>query len=421
MSFHSGKTYRAILNFYEASPGTFYRLCLFWCFWLSLALFPVGYGFREVMPPVCLVLLLLYYRHAWRDSALARLRPAWLFLCPLLMTAIGVIYSPHPWPALLHAGMGINKAYILPFIAMECARSLNDLKRLAWASALACFWQGLDGVWQAFTGFDFIMGYPYAGRLTGSLGDYTVGNYLALALVPAFGVWFILRQKLPAPVCLLLFCALLWPAIFLFLGASSRSALLAVTASLAIWSIWNYGLFRLAWLGLPACAIAIFLLFQGSRFSAQAVLDDNRWDLWRLAWKILEAHPWTGAGPGQYNTAFRELGLAPARETITISHPHNLYLDLLYAHGIIGFCLGMAFLLGFAIWGFLRLKPRLPARANSDSGLYWILAAWFWLGYIAWLFNGIFGHDFYRIWWLALAMSNLGIMIGAVASGDCDK
>lgn len=405
----------ALSRCHRDAPAQFWRFFLFWSFWLSLAFFPIGYGFREVMPPLCLIFLLLYYRHAWRQSTLARLGPAWLFLCPLAMTTLAVVFSAHPWAAFPHAAMGINKAYILPFIAMECSRNLTDLKRLAWACGFACFWQGLDGLWQAFTGYDLIMGYPFRGRLTGSLGDYTVGNYLALAMIPAFGIWYILRQKLPTPVCLLLFCSLLWPAAFLFLGASSRSGILAIASCLSIWSIWNYGFFRPLWVALPAAAAGIFMLFQGSRFSTAAVLGDNRWDLWRLAWKVFEGHPWLGAGPGQYNTAFRELGLEPVHETITISHPHNLYLDLLYAHGLIGFCLGMVFLLGFAFWGFRRLRRHLPAPAATDPGLYWTLAAWFWLGYIAWLVNGIFGHDFYRIWWLALAMCNMGIMIGAVS------
>lgn len=399
----------------EGRPA-FWRAGLFWSFWVSLAFFPVGYGFREVMPPVCGIFLVLYYRAAWPESTLARLgRPCWLFACAACMTILGVVFSIHPWQSLLHAGMGVNKAYILPFIAMECARDTRDLRRLCWACAFACFWQGLDGLWQAYTGRDFIMGYTFNGRLTGSLGDYTVGNYLALAMVPAFGVWHIMRQKLAAPSCLLLLCALLWPAFFLFIGASSRSGVLAVAGALLIWALLRKGRQSWLWLLLPGAFVCLFLLFEGYRFSPDAIAGDNRWDLWRLAWRVFEQHPWFGAGAGQYNAAFQALGLAPAREVNTISHPHNLYLDLLYAHGIIGFSLGMVFICGFLFWGLWRIAPHIRlAKAGSESGLYWILTAWFWLGYAAWLLNGIFGHDFYRIWWLALAMCNMGVMTGAI-------
>jgi len=412
------KTAALISACHRRNPARFWRYCLFWSFWLSLAFFPIGYGFREVMPPLCGIFLILYYRHAWRESTLARLGwPVCFFGCAALMTIFGVIFSIHPWQSLLHAGMGINKAYILPFIAMECARDMWDLRRLCWACVFACFWEGADGIWQAFTGRDFIMGYTFNTRLTGSLGDYTVGNYLALALVPAFGAWAILRQKLDSATCAFIFAALLWPAFFLFIGASSRSGVLAIAASLCLWALLRKGWRHWLWLALPCAAVCVFLLFEGYRFLPCNIIGDNRWDLWRLAWRVFEAHPWFGAGAGQYNAAFQALGLAPVREAITITHPHSLYLDLLYAHGVIGFCLGMTFLFGFLFWGLWRVAPYVRhAKPGHDNGLYWVLTAWFWLGYAAWLFNGIFGHDFYRIWWLALAMCNMGIMIGAAVN-----
>lgn len=404
-------------------PAEFWHRLLFAAFWVSLAAFPLGYGMREVMPLLCLLFLVPYYRHAWRQSVLRRLRVWWLFLCAALMIGIGVICSPDPLASLLHAGTGINKGFILPFIAMECVRDERDLRRLVWACALACFWEGIDGVWQAATGRDFVMGYPRnSGRLTGSLGDYTVGNYIALALVPAFGVWFILRSALGWGACALLFLALFWPAFFLCIGAASRSGILAIAAAIALWQLLRGGWIRfgraLFW---PALVFAIFYLCQASRLQVEKIAGDGRWSLWELAWRIFLEHPWFGAGAGRYNTAFRELGLAPARDAITISHPHNLYLDLLYAHGGIGFCLGMIFLFGFLCWGWRRIRPQLVRQCGAPhlaGGIYWRLTAWFWLGYAAWLVNGIFGHDFYRIWWLALAMSHLGIMIGAIVNGE---
>lgn len=407
---------KQLLELHQNEPARFWRQGLFWSFWLSLAFFPIGYGFREVMPPIAAVCLLFYYKHDWANSTLRRLGwPVWLFACAGLMTCLGIFFSINPWQSLLHAGMGVNKAYILPFIAMECARDLADLRRLCWACVFACFWQGLDGLWQAFTGYDFIMGYPHKGRLTGSLGDYTVGNYLALALVPAFGVFFILRQNLNIWASWFILCALLWPAIFLFIGASSRSGVLAIAGALCLWALLRHGFINWRALVLPAIAVAIFLFFEGYRFLPGTVLNDNRWDLWQLAWRVFAAHPWFGAGAGQYNAAFQALGLAPQHEVITISHPHNLYLDILYAHGIIGFCLGCIFIFGFLFWGLAQIRTRIsPLLTNSD--LYVTLACWFWLGYAAWLINGIFGHDFYRIWWLALAMCNMGIMIGAAVN-----
>lgn len=400
------------------NPADFWHGLLFASTWLGIALFPIGYGWREVMPLISLIFLMFYYRYAWRQSALKRLSISWLFIPALLMIIIGVIFSIHPASSFLHAAMGLNKAYILPFIAMECVRDGRDLRRLAWAFAFACFWEGLDGIWQSFTGRDFIMGYtPNGGRLTGSLGDYTIGNYIALALVPAFGIWPILRKSLDRAAAIFIFIAIFWPAFFLLQGASSRSGALALAAALGLWFFMRHGWRALPVILAPALVLFLFSFLQPGRLDPAAIAADNRWDLWRLAWRVFLEHPWLGAGAGQYNAAFRELGLAPLREEITISHPHNLYLDILYAHGLVGFCLGILFLGGFLVWGYRRIAPNFARECvRKEETVYWRIAVWFWLGYAAWLVNGIFGHDFYRIWWLAEAMTSLGIMIGAIVN-----
>lgn len=399
----------------QNDPAIFWRKLLYGAFWLYIALFPISYAWREVLPPLCFIFLLMYWRHGWELSTLRNLKVWPLFIFLALMVIGGVIFSTDPRASLIHAGTGLNKAYILPFIAMECARSEKELKNLVWAFAVACFWEGLDGVWQALHGHDFIMGYPLnAGRLTGSLGDYTVGNYLALTLIPATGAYFLLRERLRTPVALLVFFALFWPAAFLLQGASSRSAILALAGALVLWFfITGY---RLTWRMLfwPASLVGLFMICQPGRISVSTTLEDNRWDLWSLAWRVFIEHPFFGAGAGQYNAAFQSLGLKPEREVITISHPHDLYLDLLYAHGLIGFMLGMTFIMGFLYWGWRHIR----ASFMNKPTLYWKLAALFWLDYAGWLINGIFGHDFYRTWWLAQAMISLGIMAGAITNGD---
>lgn len=404
-------------------PRELWYRCLFWTFWSSLATFPVGYGAREVLPVVAFLFLILYYREDWPHSVLARLRVRSLFYCLWAMIAIGVLLSEEVWVSLLHAGTGINKGFILPFIAMECVRDEKSLCRLVWACVLACFWEGLDGIYQALCGVDFLFGYPcHAGRLTGSLGDYSVGNYIALALIPAVGVCFLLRRVLSLWASAFLWVAALWPAFFLLAGASSRSGALAMASAVGLWLFLRksgaLGRRLLAALAILFVFLLAVLLLQG-RVDWQAVTEDGRWSLWQLGWKVFLEHPWFGAGAGRYNAAFRALGLVPERDAITISHPHNIYLDMLYAHGLVGFALGMIFLLGFLWWGWKHIRPRVLAEITEGTTgrVYWRLTAWFWIAFAAWLVNGIFGHDFYRIWWLALAMSHLGVMIGAVVNG----
>ena len=413
-------------SLHSENQAEFYFTGLFWSFWATLALFPIGYGWREVMPPVCLVFLLLYYRRAWAHSVLARLEVFPLFCCFWGMLLIGVLFSGDPFNSLLHAGTGVNKGFILPFIAMECVREEKDLRRLVWACVFACFWQGMDSIWQAHSGRDFIMEYPLSfGRLTGSIGDYAAGNYIALALIPAFALWFILRERFCRAGSAFLALAILWPACFLLAGSAARSGVLAVAAALGLW--WwcvreGDSVLRRCFLPCVAASglFALFtvLMLRWRTISSISLANDGRWSLWELAWRVFRENPWFGAGAGQYNAAFRALGLTPSGDPVTISHPHNLYLDILYAHGIVGAILGMAFLFGFLLWGYRRIQPGLLAEwQGKTSGLYWRFAAAFWIGYAGWLVNGIFGHDFYRTWWLGLAMSYLGIMAGAAVNG----
>lgn len=413
--------YQAYRDLHRKKPGEFWFGCLFWSFWISLATFPIGYGMREVMPLLCLCFLIPYYRHEWHNSVWRRLSMRPLFYCLWAMIFIGVACSEDILDSLLHAGTGINKGFILPIIGMECVRCERDLRRLVWASVTACFWQGVDGVWQALTGHDFIMGYPlHAGRLTGSIGDYDVGNYIALALIPSFAFWHILRRQLTALPTAFLCLAVFLPAFFLLQGASARSGILALAGSLFLWGVLRNKGFNWRLLFWPVPVFVIFACWQPQRLSLEAFLGDGRWSLWELGWRVFLEHPWLGAGAGQYNTAFRALGLAPEKDLITISHPHDLYLDILYAHGLVGFCLGMVFLLGFTWWGYRHIRPAVLAESESsrkESSIYWRMTAWFWLGYVGWLINGIFGHHFYYIWWLALAMSHMGVMIGAVVNG----
>lgn len=392
----------------------FWQKCCYLTFWIYLAFFPIGYGWREAFPPLCCVFLLIYYRYGWKDSNLARFRLRWLFICLPVMALLGVLFSINPLASALHAGTALNKGFILPFIAIECVHNSKQLQGLVWALVLACFWQGLDGLWQAYSGHDFIMGYvPNNGRLTGSLGDYTVGNYLALAMIPAWGVWFILKEKFETLICCLLFFALFWPAFFLFQGASSRSGLIALFGALLIWAITTRRKISYKPFIIPCLLVALFMVCQPNRLSLESFIGDNRWDLWSLGWKVFLAHPLTGAGPGEYNEAFKALGLMPLREVHTISHPHNLYLDILYAHGLLGFAIATILFASFLIWGWKKMVPLLLDELKKNNSIYWRLTFGFWLGFMGWLFNGIFGHDFYRTWWLAQAMIALGIGIGA--------
>ena len=149
---------RALRDLWRDDRAGFWYGALFWTFWLSLASFPIGYGAREVLPPLCAVFLFCYYRHAWARSVWRRLLVRPLFYCLWAMIVLGVLCSGDMFASLLHAGTGLNKGFILPIIGMECVRDGRDLRRLVAACVVACVWEGLDGIRQAWTGFDFNRG-----------------------------------------------------------------------------------------------------------------------------------------------------------------------------------------------------------------------------------------------------------------------
>ena len=52
------------------------------------------------------------------------------------------------------------RGYLLPLIGLECIRSEKDIRTLVVWGTVGAVLQGLDGVWQAWTGVDFVKGFP---------------------------------------------------------------------------------------------------------------------------------------------------------------------------------------------------------------------------------------------------------------------
>lgn len=415
-------------EFFSLPAAERWHTGLFWLFWAYTVIFASGFAVRDIFPVLCFVALVGYYRHNWHGSTLRRFPARRLFLYFFAAALWGVAASQDVGSSLVHVGRNLNKAFILPFIAMECVRDAKDLRRLIWALVLACAWQGLDGVWQAVAGRDFIHGMPLvAGRLTGSFDDYGIGNFIALTLIPATGGWFLLREKHGRAASLALLIPLLGPALYLLYFSYTRNGYLTVAAAVVLWGYIAAKQVRNWWkpplIGMGALLSVAALMPQ--RLGLEVVLRDGRWELWRFAWAVFQEFPLAGAGFGQYNAAFRALGFIPTRDAVTISHPHDIYLQLLCESGLVGFTLAMIFLLGMLRWGWRRIRgpllAELDAARRGAAGCHWRLTALLWCGWGAYLASGVFGHDFFRDWWQALVMTHLGIMIGSVVNAPPNK
>jgi len=397
------------------------RRTLLWTFLTAIVLYPLGPSIREIMPTICVPLLARYYYLDWHNSTLKRFKSKYLFYFFIIGLSIGVIFSTSVWDSLLHVLRHINKGFIYPFVAMECIRNIGDLKKIIYAFVIVGFWQGLNGVYQFMTGYDFIDNTPIMrGRLTGSMSTYRVGNYMALILIPALSLWYLIKVKVQSLKAALLCTLIFYPALFLMIFSLTRSAYLAFTAGIILHVLIHSKRIKWYYLLIPVVLAILLMIFSPQRFSMAAIIADGRWDLWRFAYEVFMQYPLTGAGFFQYNDAFRALGLVPRIDAITISHPHSIYIQLLAESGIIGAFFFFVFLFGSFIWGYIKISNGLKST-DKDIKLYWQLSSFFWAAWGAFLVNGIFGHDFFRLWWFSLATTLLGIMIGACLNAPVQK
>ncbi|HWX87077.1 MAG TPA: O-antigen ligase family protein [Solirubrobacteraceae bacterium] len=100
----------------------------------------------------------------------------------------------------------------------------------------------------------------------------------------------------------------------------------------------------------------------------------NRYDYWRVAWRVWKDHPLLGVGAGNYPRGYYQLRAT----TEDIEQPHSVELQSLAELGFLGLSLFACFILG-AAWGAARIAKR--ARRNALSrglmvGALGALVAW---------------------------------------------
>jgi hypothetical protein len=89
----------------------------------------------------------------------------------------------------------------------------------------------------------------------------------------------------------------------------------------------------------------------------------NRYDYWRVAWRVWREHPVLGVGAGNYSRPYYELRTTGE----DIEQPHSLELQALSELGLVGGLLLLGFLGGIG-WGALRMRDR-AAHSQLSRGL----------------------------------------------------
>lgn len=161
----------------------------------------------------------------------------------------------------------------------------------------------------------------------------------------------------------------------------NRSAFLAATLAL-----WLAAVLALrTWKALLASVIAMAVLL--SLLGASGMLDrflsvldpglaaarddqaiatvQSRFVLWAAAWDLIQAHPWAGVGPGQFEQAFKQMQPGASRVPA-----HNTWLTVWTETGTVGLVLAsLAF--GFA-W-LLAMLHRTPDSLTAGGGPFSML------------------------------------------------
>lgn len=411
---------------------------MFWTFGFYLVFFSSGFGFREVLPPISFACLCGYWRHNWQGSALHGFAHKWALFVFAVFLVESVAFSHDPLVSFIHVGRGLNKQFLVFFLAMECARGKREVIALAWCLLAGCFFQAMVCLWQLQTGFDPIHHDPLkAGRLTGSMGSYWVGNYLILAAIPTACLWYRLARQNGNLVAFFLLLPVACPLLTATVLSGTRAAGLSILVAAAIaWAAFRPGRQQAgisgeqtnagATAGLNArqirriclCLCLVFAALAGllfafgdGRLSLAKIFHDPRFTLWGFALEVFQTDVWTGVGAWQYRPTVQSLELA-SRFTLDLigqSHPHNAWLQVLCETGIIGFALCFVPLL-WLVWQSLRdLWPAMHGGQNRQF-------AWagfcFWLGVMAFLAHWLIGHDFFRPWYQALFLLHLGVACG---------
>jgi O-antigen ligase len=360
------------------------------CFYVLL--FPLGIAFREIGSVWVCVSLLAYYALDYRGSNLARYPLRWLYFAFMALILVKTFHTIHfslSWYALSH---NIYKGPLLFLGALEFVRSGRDAKILAGLMAGMSFYFGLLHLPDTL-----FLGHVAMKRF-GNLMSLVLPMLLAgPVLLKRFGVW-----RWPATILAALPGTIYWAT------AQARSGWLGLAAAAAAFAWIRLGTRRTAAL---FAVLAVFVIaLSPPRMTYEAIASDARWEIWGVALEIFKEHPLAGTGVNTFEPGYESIGESfdPDRFDLPVPHPHNVYLQFLYETGLIGTAIFLAFLFGQLVFA-VRIIRRKATRFPDP----WLAAACFWCSGVGYAVTALSAHNFFRSWWLGMAMLVLGAAQGA--------
>ncbi len=337
-------------------------------------------------------------------GAVARI-PANLLFCVValaLWSAVSATWAESSSVALTSTMSFVLNMLLLPIVMVAVRRR----EHLHWV--LAAFLMGAI----ISTAYGFIS--PAAtgsveGRLAGGIGD---ANEQAAVLVAAI------------PIALALGNAMRRPALRLLAWGGGVFCLIGVFTTLSRGGLIALGCVMVAavgfggrWRGKAAVLLAATLLGTVTYYFAIAPLaarqrvtsatTSGRSDIWRVGWRMVEAHPIIGSGSGNFQEAaihyVQGIGnLTSANLIVNVPHvAHNVYLEMLADLGIPGL-LAFVGVAGFSMLAVARAARRFERQDDREMEL---VARCMFLALVAFMSADFFlSGEFSKQLWLTFAL-----------------
>ncbi len=180
------------------------------------------------------------------------------------------------------------------------------------------------------------------------------------------------RAERAETLAALTFVALLMLALVL---SGSRTGLVGV-GLLALWGLLDRGLCRqarlqllaapllaaVAWAGVSWWAASRGVVIGAQQRLAEGDMSGSRLGVWSDTWALIQQHPWTGVGWGQFNFAW-SLSPFPNRHVAFFDHTHNLPLQWAVELGLPA----AALLLALACWSLWRAWRRARGPGHRQA------------------------------------------------------
>jgi putative inorganic carbon (hco3(-)) transporter len=165
------------------------------------------------------------------------------------------------------------------------------------------------------------------------------------------------------------------------------------------------------WLGLIAPSSTVARITHGDKYGG-----NGRVDLWRVGWRMVDAHPIQGVGAGNFPISSVHYLLQPGRTTedsLIVDQPkvpHNIYLNVLAELGVVGFML-FAAILASCLWSSLA-AARTFARSGDVAteiaarGLFLALVCYLVADFFS---SQLFGKQLWLLLAIALALREVAV------------